>query len=41
MARKDSDWGRLAVRNMIDICINPDNDTLGGETFETVITDAA
>ncbi|XP_038077972.1 tetratricopeptide repeat protein 21B-like isoform X2 [Patiria miniata] len=41
MARKDSEWGRLAVRNMIDICINPDNETLGGETFETVNTDAA
>ena len=40
MARKDSDWGRLAVRNMIDICINPDNETLGGETFENFANDS-
>lgn len=35
MARKDSDWGDRARENMITICINPDNDTVGGETFET------
>lgn len=22
--------------NMIEICLNPDNETLGGETFEAV-----
>lgn len=35
-ARKDSDWGHLAIFNMIEICLNPDNDTIGGEVFETV-----
>lgn len=35
-SRKDSDWGHLAVYNMIEICLNPDNDTIGGEVFETV-----
>ncbi|XP_072020597.1 tetratricopeptide repeat protein 21B-like isoform X2 [Amphiura filiformis] len=39
MARKDTDWGDKAVRNMIEICINPDNETLGGETFENMDTD--
>lgn len=33
-ARKDSDWGNLSIYNMIEICLNPDNDTLGGEVFE-------
>ena len=41
MARKDSDYGDKAVRNMIEICINPDNETLGGETFENMDTDTA
>ena len=36
MARKDSDWGTKATYNMIEICLNPDNDTVGGEVFETV-----
>ncbi|KAL8568907.1 Tetratricopeptide repeat protein 21B [Nucella lapillus] len=35
-ARKDSEWGHLAVYNMIEICLNPDNDTIGGEVFESV-----
>ncbi|XP_071943351.1 tetratricopeptide repeat protein 21B-like [Antedon mediterranea] len=39
MARKDSDWGQKAIQNMIEICINPDNNTLGGETFETMADD--
>ncbi|KAK3106370.1 hypothetical protein FSP39_018677 [Pinctada imbricata] len=33
-ARKDSDWGTRAIYNMIEICLNPDNETLGGEVFE-------
>ena len=41
MARKDSDWGQRAITNMIEICINPDNETVGGETFENVDLDAA
>ena len=33
LARKDSSWGEKAVLAMIRICLNPDNDTLGGEVF--------
>ena len=35
-SRKDSDWGYKATCSMIDICLNPDNDTVGGEVFESV-----
>ncbi|XP_042192463.1 tetratricopeptide repeat protein 21B [Callorhinchus milii] len=35
-ARKDSDWGQNAVYNMIEICVNPDNETIGGEVFENL-----
>uniref|UniRef100_A0A3Q1H576 Tetratricopeptide repeat domain 21B n=1 Tax=Acanthochromis polyacanthus TaxID=80966 RepID=A0A3Q1H576_9TELE len=35
-ARKDNDWGQNAVYNMIEIYLNPDNDTIGGEVFETL-----
>ncbi|XP_012939708.1 tetratricopeptide repeat protein 21B isoform X2 [Aplysia californica] len=35
-ARKDSDWGSNAIYNMIEICLNPDNETIGGEVFDTV-----
>ena len=28
--------GEKAVYNMIEICLNPDNETLGGETFDAV-----
>ncbi|KAG1679081.1 Tetratricopeptide repeat protein 21B [Nymphon striatum] len=35
-ARRDIIWGEKAAYNMIEICINPDNNTLGGETFESV-----
>ncbi|CAG2246626.1 IFT139B [Mytilus edulis] len=34
-ARKDSDWGNLSTYNMIEICLNPDNETVGGEVFES------
>jgi hypothetical protein len=40
MARKDSDWGNLATYNMVEICLNPDNDTIGGEAFESVEGDS-
>ncbi|XP_015209733.2 tetratricopeptide repeat protein 21B isoform X1 [Lepisosteus oculatus] len=33
-ARKDTDWGENAIYNMIEICLNPDNETIGGEVFE-------
>ncbi|XP_047456224.1 tetratricopeptide repeat protein 21B [Mugil cephalus] len=35
-ARKDNDWGQNAVYNMIEIYLNPDNDIIGGEAFETL-----
>uniref|UniRef100_A0A6I8NVL7 Tetratricopeptide repeat domain 21B n=1 Tax=Ornithorhynchus anatinus TaxID=9258 RepID=A0A6I8NVL7_ORNAN len=35
-ARKDSDWGQNAIYNMIEICLNPDNETIGGEVFENL-----
>uniref|UniRef100_H3ARN0 Tetratricopeptide repeat domain 21A n=1 Tax=Latimeria chalumnae TaxID=7897 RepID=H3ARN0_LATCH len=35
-SRKDSDWGQNAIYNMIQICLNPDNDTIGGEVFENL-----
>uniref|UniRef100_A0A8B9P2D9 Tetratricopeptide repeat domain 21B n=1 Tax=Apteryx owenii TaxID=8824 RepID=A0A8B9P2D9_APTOW len=38
-ARKDSDWGQNAVYNMIEICLNPDNETVGGEVFENLDAD--
>lgn len=33
-ARKDSEWGEQALFNMIQICLNPDDETLGGEAFK-------
>ncbi|XP_003221910.1 tetratricopeptide repeat protein 21A [Anolis carolinensis] len=33
-ARKDSDWGQKALSYMIQICLNPDNEIIGGEMFE-------
>uniref|UniRef100_A0A8C9YUL6 Tetratricopeptide repeat domain 21B n=1 Tax=Sander lucioperca TaxID=283035 RepID=A0A8C9YUL6_SANLU len=35
-ARKDNDWGQNAVYNMIEIYLNPDNETIGGEVFENL-----
>lgn len=34
LARKDADWGVRALYNMVEICLNPDSGTVGGETFE-------
>ena len=39
-ARKDSEWGEKALFNMITICLNPDNETLGGETFKPLEADS-
>ncbi|XP_075548739.1 tetratricopeptide repeat protein 21B-like isoform X1 [Dermacentor variabilis] len=33
-ARYDPDWGLISTYHMIEICINPDNETIGGETFD-------
>jgi tetratricopeptide repeat protein 21B len=35
-ARQDSELGITATYRMIEICINPDNETIGGETFESM-----
>jgi len=35
LARKDSAWGSRALVQMIQICINPDSATVGGEAFES------
>ena len=39
-ARKDSEWGEKALFNMIMICLNPDNETLGGETLKPLETES-
>ncbi|XP_069585880.1 tetratricopeptide repeat protein 21A isoform X1 [Ranitomeya imitator] len=35
-ARKDNDWGQRAITNMIQICLNPDNEIVGGEVFDNL-----
>lgn len=32
-ARKDSTWGPSATYYMVQICLNPDNEIVGGEAF--------
>uniref|UniRef100_A0A914W2S6 Tetratricopeptide repeat protein 21B n=1 Tax=Plectus sambesii TaxID=2011161 RepID=A0A914W2S6_9BILA len=32
-ARRDLEWGERAIYNMIEICLNPDNEIIGGEVF--------
>ncbi|XP_047136983.1 tetratricopeptide repeat protein 21B isoform X1 [Hydra vulgaris] len=36
LARKDIVWGERSLYSMVEICINPDSELLGGETFESV-----
>ncbi|XP_065054055.1 tetratricopeptide repeat protein 21B-like isoform X1 [Rhopilema esculentum] len=36
LARKDTYWGEKALYNMVEICLNPDSDIIGAETFEAV-----
>ncbi|XP_075683454.1 tetratricopeptide repeat protein 21A [Rhinoderma darwinii] len=38
-ARKDNDWGQRAITNMIQICLNPDNEIVGGEVFDSLEED--
>ncbi|XP_075068271.1 tetratricopeptide repeat protein 21A [Mixophyes fleayi] len=38
-SRKDSDWGQKAITNMIQICLNPDNEIVGGEVFDNLDVD--
>uniref|UniRef100_UPI00358DF2F5 tetratricopeptide repeat protein 21B n=1 Tax=Myxine glutinosa TaxID=7769 RepID=UPI00358DF2F5 len=35
-ARKDYDWGQVALRNMIEIYLNPDDDVIGGQVFDNM-----
>lgn len=36
-ARKDADYGCKATYNMVEICLNPDNETIGGEVFDAEV----
>ncbi|XP_053569759.1 tetratricopeptide repeat protein 21A [Bombina bombina] len=38
-ARKDSEWGQSVINNMVQICLNPDNELVGGEVFESLDDD--
>ncbi|XP_048367165.1 tetratricopeptide repeat protein 21A [Sphaerodactylus townsendi] len=40
-ARKDNDWGQKALNKMIQICLNPDDEIIGGEAFENQNGDAS
>jgi len=33
-ARKDSVYGYSATYDMVEICLNPDNETIGGSVFD-------
>ena len=35
-ARRNTEWGQQAVYNMIQICLHPDNETIGGEVVGTL-----
>ncbi|XP_023557979.1 tetratricopeptide repeat protein 21A isoform X3 [Octodon degus] len=37
-ARKDITWGQKANYCMVHICLNPDNEVVGGEAFENQLT---
>uniref|UniRef100_A0A671FL58 Tetratricopeptide repeat domain 21A n=1 Tax=Rhinolophus ferrumequinum TaxID=59479 RepID=A0A671FL58_RHIFE len=39
-ARKDSTWGQRATYYMVQICLNPDNEIVGGEAFENVVSES-
>jgi tetratricopeptide repeat protein 21B len=34
-ARKDAQYGHAATYCMVEICLNPDNETIGGEVFDS------
>jgi tetratricopeptide repeat protein 21B len=40
-ARRDTEWGEKALFNMVDICLNLDSDTIGGETARAVEREAS
>ena len=33
-ARRDLEWGERSIYNMVEICLNPDNEIMGGEVFD-------
>jgi tetratricopeptide repeat protein 21B len=33
-ARRDHEWGQRSIYNMIEICLNPDNQMLGMDPFK-------
>ena len=35
-ARRDTEWGEKALFNMVNICLDLDSDTIGGETARAV-----
>ncbi|XP_049622407.1 tetratricopeptide repeat protein 21A [Suncus etruscus] len=39
-ARKDSTWGQSAISYMIQICLNPDNEITGGESFQNLAVES-
>lgn len=34
-ARQDPEWGQSALRNMIEICLNPDDEMLGDQFMDS------
>ncbi|KAM6170606.1 tetratricopeptide repeat protein 21A [Rhynchocyon petersi] len=40
-ARKDSTWGQSATYHMVQICLNPDNEIVGGEAFENLVPESS
>ncbi|KAF5921771.1 hypothetical protein HPG69_012942 [Diceros bicornis minor] len=39
-ARKDSIWGQSATYYMVQICLNPDSEIVGGEAFENLVAES-
>lgn len=39
-ARKDSTWGQHATYYMVQICLNPDSEIVGGEAFENLMSES-
>ncbi len=37
-ARKDTEWGERALLCMIEICLNPEDDMLAGDTLKPSVT---
>lgn len=33
-ARQDTEWGQQAIYNMIEICLNPEDEMVGAEAFD-------